>query len=132
MTFSDNFIKIMDDLGKRLGIIVDWGNENVIPYLTDLVSRFIHWEVATSLTWLVVGIILLISSIVLIKKSLKHIFGETYCDDVWYLLGVLGFIGIILIAAPIILVQVFDIFQVIYLPELSIYKYIQNMIAMHQ
>jgi hypothetical protein len=132
MTFSDNFIKIMDDLGKRLGIIVDWGNENVIPYLTDLVSRFIHWEVATSLVWLVLGIILLISFIVLLTKSLKHIFGETYCDDVWYIWGVLGFIGLILIAAPIILVQIFDIIEAIYLPELSIYNYISSMIAMHQ
>lgn len=30
---SDEIIKILDDLGQRFGVVIDWSSENVMPYL---------------------------------------------------------------------------------------------------
>lgn len=46
---SDEIIKILDDLGQRFGIAIDWSSQNVMPYLQDLVRRFTTYEIATSI-----------------------------------------------------------------------------------
>ena len=53
---SDEIIKILDDLGQRFGIAIDWSAQNVMPYLKDLMSRFINYEMITSVVWMVVFI----------------------------------------------------------------------------
>ena len=45
---SENIIKVLDELGKRFGIAIDWSSENVTPYLQSLMSRFITNEIITS------------------------------------------------------------------------------------
>ena len=32
MSFSENFINIMDAIGKQLGIAIDWTSQKVVPY----------------------------------------------------------------------------------------------------
>lgn len=46
---SDEIIKILDDLGQRFGIAIDWSSQNVMPYLQDLISRYIKYETMTSI-----------------------------------------------------------------------------------
>ena len=30
---SDEIIKLLDDLGQRFGIAIDWSSENMMPYI---------------------------------------------------------------------------------------------------
>ena len=41
MSFSSEIITLIDELAARFGIIIDWSAENIMPYLTDLGTRFI-------------------------------------------------------------------------------------------
>ena len=36
---SEEIIKILDDLGRRFGILIDWSSKNILPYLQDLIPR---------------------------------------------------------------------------------------------
>ena len=45
MSFSSELIAVLDYLAKKLGIAIDWTNENVMPYLKDLTARFIEHEI---------------------------------------------------------------------------------------
>ena len=36
---SEEVIKILDNLGEKFGIAIDWTSENIAPYLTELYER---------------------------------------------------------------------------------------------
>ena len=62
MTVSGEIIKVLDDLCRRFGIAVDWTSENVLPYLQDLCSRYIQYEVFTSIAWCALPAVVLVIS----------------------------------------------------------------------
>lgn len=39
MIFGEQLIHLIDEFAKRIGIIIDWTSDNVIPYLCDLITR---------------------------------------------------------------------------------------------
>ena len=41
---SEEIIKVLDELGKRFGIVIDWSNQNIMPYLQELLKSFIKME----------------------------------------------------------------------------------------
>lgn len=127
MSFSSELIKILDDLGRRFGIVIDWSSENIIPYLQELVGRFINWEITTSSIWIVFAIAVIVSSCILLKKSINIIKKDDYYSEGWIfaLLMSIVFLGIGII---VFFVQSFDIAKVIFLPELTIYEYIKSFI----
>ena len=129
MSFSNELIKVLDDLGRRFGIVIDWSNENIMPYLKDLVSRFINWEIVTSIIWLILGVSFIGVFVYLLIKSVKKLKNCNYGDeDGWIFLFVISVIFII-IGIIISFVQIFDIARVVYLPELQLYNYISSFIS---
>ena len=49
MSFSSQFIEVLDALCAKFGIVIDWTSQNVMPYLTDLATRLISYEIWTSM-----------------------------------------------------------------------------------
>ena len=66
---SEEVIKILDYLGEKIGVTIDWTSNNVIPYVNQLCEKFIKWEINTSYAWMAimgaVTIIALIAAIVI-------------------------------------------------------------------
>ena len=60
MKASDQIIEVFDYLGEKLGISIDWTSENILPYIQTLCGKYINWEIATSIVWLIVGIVFII------------------------------------------------------------------------
>lgn len=58
MTISSEIIKVLDYLGEKFGIAIDWTSKNVLPYLQALVDKFIKWEISTSIVWIVLPLLL--------------------------------------------------------------------------
>ena len=52
MNISDQIIAILDDLCRRFGIIIDWTQDNIAPYLEELAAKFIAFELKTSWFWM--------------------------------------------------------------------------------
>ena len=130
MEFSTEIIKIFDDLSKRLGVAIDWSNENIMPYLNGLVDRFIKWEVARSIFSIAISIVLIVIGIYGLKCCFKR-------KNKWCLIGELDesitwlWAGTVLALMTGILAFLFycgNIIQVIYLPEIAIYDYVQDLI----
>ena len=69
---SDEIVKILDDLGQRFGIAIDWTSENVMPYLQDLMGRYINYEIITSIVRLIVFNICCIGMGVAIPNLIKY------------------------------------------------------------
>lgn len=124
---SEEITKILNDLGERFGIAIDWTSQNILPYLQDLMSRFIKYDIAINILLIILGIIFLIITIIAIRKIKKDSKEISYYD-----IFDEGMIQVFIIGiSTLIMFYTFStgptkIIQDIYLPEKSIYEYIKS------
>ncbi len=131
---SEEIIKVLDDLGKRFGLAIDWSNQNIMPYLQELGSRFITYKTATGILAIIVLSILIVISSMAISKLVKwkksDKFDKDYCGDdpflFWLFISLLvcGIIGL----AIGIICNITGIMQNLIMPELTIINYLQGVI----
>lgn len=136
MSVSDQIIAVINDLGSKMGMAIDWTSANVIPYLQDLVMRISYMAVAKHSIGAALGIIALITSIVIwVKLSKFHIRQqEKYRkqeyvdeDDLVYIFGIIGIIIGFMLGIILLSVNVASLVEAIYLPEVAAYNYIQGL-----
>ena len=120
MEVSDQIIEVLNYLGEKLGVTIDWTSENVWPYVQTLCGKYINWEIATSVVWLVVGIALIILAIIAFKGANND---DIKDEGFLYIVGAF----LTLIAIIIMFEQIFDIIRCIYIPELQIYEYVKSL-----
>ena len=122
MTVSSEIIEVLDYLGEKFGIAIDWTSNNVLPYLQALVDKFIKWEISTSILWIAIAIFIIATTITLMNlKGFREI-NETY-GMLWVPAGIL-----ILGFFVIICVQIFDIIECNVFPEKVLYDFIKTML----
>lgn len=117
---SEEIIKVLDALAEKFGLAVDWTSSNAIPYLEQLCNKYINYEIATSVVWLLLGIGFLFLGKWLLKKA-KYFYNKTEAVDNIYDIGcILAEIGCgiaILIGSIMIIAQIFDIVTCFTFPE---------------
>lgn len=129
---SDEIIKILDELGKKFGMAIDWGSENIMPYLQDLLKRFIAYRNIGAIVQIIIATVILIVGIILIVKLIKwgrsENFNKNYLDDDELLLalGTLGTVLLIALGIGLIIGNILGLLQNVYMPELTIINYIQR------
>ena len=126
---SEEIIKVLDELGKRFGIVIDWSNQNIIPYLQELFKRFICYRNITACVWIILSIAMTISGVVMFRSLNKWRKSDDYddCDD--DMLAILGYIFSVFIIAlgiGLIIGNMFGIIKNVCMPEMAIYEYITN------
>ena len=123
MTVSSEIFEVLDYLGEKFGIAIDWTSNNVLPYLQALVDKFIKWEISTSILWIAIAAFIIVMTITLINlKGFREINEETY-GMLWVPAGllILGFF-------VVICVQIFDIIECNIFPEKVLYDFIKTML----
>ena len=123
MSVSSEIIEVLDYLGEKFGIAIDWTSNNVLPYLQALVDKFIKWEICTSIVWIAIAAFIIVMTITLINlKGFREINEETY-GMLWVPAGllILGFF-------VVICVQIFDIIECNIFPEKVLYDFIKTML----
>ena len=129
---SEEIIKVLDELGKRFGIVIDWSNQNIIPYLQELLKRFICYRNITACVWIIISIAMTISGVVMIRFLNKWIksdnYDKDYCsdDDMLAAMGYIFSISIIAVGIGLIIGNMFGIVKNVCMPEMVVYEYITN------
>ena len=118
---SEEVIKILDALAEKFGLAIDWTSANILPYLQQLCGKYVTYEIATSVVWVLIGICLLFVGKYVIEKAKycwKKYKEERYSDYDFaaIVLGVLAGCAIIG-GIVVILYQTFDIVTCITFPE---------------
>ena len=118
MTASEQIIEVLNYICEKVGLAIDWtmvfASENVIPYIEQLCGKFITYEIATSVVWMVIAISFLLFAKWIFKKA-KYVFDEI--DDELGCLCYAISIVLIIICALVILCQTFDIVTCLTFPE---------------
>lgn len=129
---SEEIIKVLDELGKRFGIVIDWSNQNIIPYLQELLKRFICYRNITACVWIIISIAITISGVVMIRFLNKwrksDNYDKDYCndDDMLAGMGYIFSICIIAVGIGLIIGNMFGIIKNVCIPEMVVYEYIKN------
>lgn len=129
---SEEIIKILDNLGEKIGITIDWTSENILPYLQDLMSRFIGLKNVQAIMWVVISAIIILVTILIIAGTIKYIKKQDKAsyeyEDKVFVCGLIDFaIGMLtIIFLTILLCNTFGLIQNIYTPELTLLEYITN------
>ena len=55
---SEQIIEVLEYFGEKFGIAVDWTQENVLPYVTDLAQRIIKYNIFSDIMFLCIFIAL--------------------------------------------------------------------------
>lgn len=126
---SEEVIKILDALAEKFGLAIDWTSANVLPYLQQLCSKYVTYEIATSIVWMLIGICLLFVGKYVIEKA-KYCWGkykEDRYSDYDYGVMLLGILAgcVIVVGIAVILYQTFDIVTCITFPEKIIIEELQ-------
>ena len=119
MTVSSEIIEVLDYLGEKFGIAIDWTSNNVLPYLQALVDKFIKWEIFASILWIAIATFII--AIIIGLMNLKGV--REANEDLWVLAGI-----IILGFFIVICVQIFNIIECNVFPEKVLYDFIKTML----
>ena len=129
---SEEIIKILDNLGEKFGITIDWTSKNILPYLQDLMNRFIGLKNVQAIIWVVISTIIILVTILIIVGTIKYIKKQDkasyeYEDEVFICRLIAFVIGTLtIIFLTILLCNTFGLIQNIYTPELTLLEYITN------
>ena len=124
MSFSSQFIEVLDALCAKFGIVIDWTSQNVMPYLTDLATRLVNYEIWTSVAWIV---ILGMAFIVVWKSTKNTRKDDSYGNEgnfvcAWCVCGIIGIIFV-----TVTCVEIFDIIRALTIPEAVIYRFLKGL-----
>lgn len=127
---SEEIIKVLDNLGQKFGIAIDWTSQNVLPYLQDLMNRFIGYKNVVAIVWIIISIIMLGLSVFglvkLIKWRKSDKYDTSFCSDDGLIFGLIfaAIITLIIVFIIILACNTQGLIQNIFIPELSILDYI--------
>ena len=124
MSFSSQFIEVLDALCDKIGIAIDWTSQNVVPYVTDLATRIITYEISTSAAWIVIAAIVFLT----IWKMTKNLCKEDAFDEAWFLGWAIRIVVGILCFGKIGF-EVFGIIEAVALPEKTLYNFIMGLMS---
>lgn len=123
---SEEVIKVLDNLAQKFGIAIDWTNQNILPYLQDLMGRYISLQNSYAIIWIVISIIMIIGSIILISKCIKATKKRYNTDEDDIAWEILLSIIIITIFVIVLFCNIFGLLQNIFTPEITILNYLKT------
>lgn len=148
MDISGQVIEIFDYLGEKLGLAIDWGSENILPYIKVICENVVKYNIAISIFNIATGIVFSICFIILVKtiyKSYKSCLttkqDNTFCTyykysdgDVSIQTTTVGLICLVLccitliISVPFVVIGIDELMRWIFMPEISLIKYIASLV----
>lgn len=109
---------------------IDWTNQNVMPYIQELISRFITYRTVTGIFQIVIWTGIIILGVILLRKLMKWKKSESYNeygdDEFLLFLGVACLSILIITSICFVIGNIFGITQNIFMPEMTVYEYISN------
>ena len=66
---SNQIIEVLNEICNKFGLAIDWTSKNVQPYLQELIAKCVAYKFATSIMWLIFGILVCTIGGVLAKMA---------------------------------------------------------------
>lgn len=133
MAVSEQIIQVINTLCEKVGIAINWTDENVIPYLEVLCKKLVTYKVVTSATWILVTWVLFGVSAITTKKLHPWLTkkGEENLDDGYITLDMI--LWSVTVALGIVMIcvtcgQAPDIIKCLTFPEMYVLEYVSRLV----
>ena len=137
---SQEIIKVLEYLGDKLGIAIDWTAENVIPYAEQLFKRYVTLKITSASIGTFIGLALAVTTIVLFIKVIKgytkyentqkkNLLWERYGPSSMGAVAISVAIVCGVFAVPIIGCNISSLIQWIIVPEIPFVKEIASLLG---
>ncbi len=133
MKASDEIIKVLEYLSEKIGVTVNWTEENVLPYIQILCEKYVRWEIWMSATNIIFLLAMLMFSIWCMRMWIRwrqKDENQLYHEDFDIIMGVMSWIVVIAVAIGCICFipsEIQDIITCCCFPELQLCKYITGL-----
>jgi hypothetical protein len=115
---AENIIEILNYIGQKLGIAIDWSADNVLPYLQKLGEKYITYKISLDWFWICLGAVVILLGLIC-WFIVDHIYdGEGF--------GLFIFCVGVLIGGAVIACNVYDMIQCRTFPEKVLFEYVQS------
>lgn len=125
---NEELIEVLTELAKKFGVAIDWTSQNALPYVQELASRIIKFEVATSVLWAIVGAMMVISFrwwMPFIRNLARKEKEKPYeMFDFYKALATAGMIITMIIGGLMVFQQTYDVIECVILPEAIVLRYL--------
>ena len=138
MTVSEQIIQVLDALGEKIGIVVDWTSQNVVPVAQQICERYIRYEIIMSILWIVLelGVIagLVFGGIKLFKFLIKAKQKPSYKDnlyvwaDVSMVFAAIGVTVLGILSTVDIVINIETLCKCLLLPELHLFEELSGLL----
>ena len=64
MTFSEQFKEVFELICDKMGVAIDWTQENVVPYITELCERYVTFNIIEEVIGIVCWSLIMIGCVV--------------------------------------------------------------------
>lgn len=68
---NQEIINVLNCLGEKLGIAIDWTSENVWPQVMDILGRYRMFELVNTGFWLIMEVIIVFGAFLILKRMAK-------------------------------------------------------------
>lgn len=116
VSMTKEFIEVVDYVCDKFGIVIDWSNGELVPYLQSLMDKIINYKSGIAWLWIIIAIITLILGIVCFIYD--HYNGE----GGWAFLGALLVTGAVVIA----IVNAYTLITCNTFPEKVVFDYLET------
>ena len=113
---AEQIIQVIDALCSKFGIAIDWSAENVIPYITELSSRYANYVIVSNAIYLVIYAILVFAGIKFVKMPKEGFLDSDEWEILMIVLG-LFYIGIMIVFTICTTFIIPEIIKAITMPE---------------
>lgn len=118
METNNKVVEVINVLCDKLGVAIDWTSANILPYVQDLMGRFIKMEIAKSVFWVcfaVVGLTFLGCLLIVFSTKAKDNW-----DDCWNFYNYATLVTGVLLGTSVLVVFICISDQIIHIIECSI------------
>lgn len=127
MKMSEEIINVLDYISEKFGVAIDWTNGEIMPYLKEVCSKLIRYEICTSVIWIVISAVLIALCVIFSKKTVKSS-NEILDDEDIKITAIIALLLISLLFFAIMIIQIFDIAECCIAPEKYLAEYISELV----
>ena len=142
---NNKIIEVLDYLGEKIGLAIDWTAENVYPQVIEFMARYKTYEIIIDIMWILIALSCCFGMYLYIKKIVipaKIRCNETREENFWFeywldrtscniggtfltvFLGCITFVAIIMM-----FIFIEDLVKWIVIPEMQFYEVIKSLIS---
>ena len=138
MEWSNQLIAVLDELGRRFGIAIDWTQQNIVPYALDLMRRIVLYRMTLAVVAMTISLSFMVGVFTWVWRTNKKAplfkwYTSSYSGhfENGTLRAVMAIIlmSIALAACfPVFIVNTLSFIRCLFLPEIIVVRYIQGLL----